>query len=489
MNLKIQTIKGLIWSGLSHGGRQLSQLVIVSILAHLLSPNDFGLLAMATVFTNLATLIAELGVGYALIQKQDVEEKHYSSAFWLNIFIGLLLTIIFIFISPLIAKFYNKPSLEYILKVISFNFLIASFCVIQQSILTKAMEFKKLAIRDISAVIIAGLVGIFMAYSGFGVWSLVCQLISFTLVNAFLLWILSEWRPKFIFSLSAIKEILPFSMHITGVNIIGYFAENVDQLVIGKFLGTLSLGYYSLAYKLMLYPLQSIHVVLNKVLFPAYSKIQNDLDKMKKVYEVVAKAVVLLIYPMMLGLFVVAPEFVRVVYGEKWGPAIFLVRVFSICGLIKALSDPLIGPIRLSVGRSALHFKMSLLNVVMVTIAVFIGLNWGISGIAIVYTIFTLLWALYSNQISLPLIKMDIAFLSKALFVPFIGNFIFLCLLFPIREVIVLSNCFKLISVIAIGVVLYISIVLLFKQVIYKDKILEFSYLKYDMGKGISKFW
>ena len=273
MNLRQKTISGLFWSFLSQGGKQASQIIITIILARLLSPDDFGILAMVTVFTNFAMIFSEMGVSSALIQKQDTHDRHYHSAFWLNILVGIGLTLIFMAASPFIAWFYKKPELTPILLVVALNFLFSSFTIIQQTILTKEMDFKSLAIRDIIAVILAGVIGIALAYHGFGVWSLVYQLIAFTIINALLLWILSPWRPKLEFSISDIKDIFHFSAHLTGFNFLNYFSRNIDQLLIGKFLGTQALGYYSLAYKIMLYPLQNISRVISKVMFPVFSKI------------------------------------------------------------------------------------------------------------------------------------------------------------------------------------------------------------------------
>ncbi|GAG43575.1 unnamed protein product, partial [marine sediment metagenome] len=223
-SLRKKTIKGLTWSSISQAGKQISQFVITAILARLLSPNDFGLLGMAVVFTGFASIFNEIGLTGALIQKQDIEERHYHSVFWLNIAVGIILMLLIRATSPLIAQFYNKPELQPILTLISISFLIASFGVVQKTIFAKEMDFKKLAIVELTAVIFAGLVGIYFAFTGHGVWSLVYQMLTFTSVNMILLWLFSKWRPKFVFSISAIKDIFHFSANLAGFNIINYFA-------------------------------------------------------------------------------------------------------------------------------------------------------------------------------------------------------------------------------------------------------------------------
>ena len=406
MTLKQKTIKGLTWSGVSQGVKVLSQFIVTAILARLLSPNDFGILAMATVFMNFAMIFSEMGISSALVQKQDTHNRHYYSAFWLNLITGLCLMIIFIAVSPLIAIFYKKPELQPILMVLAINFFISSFVIVQQTILTKEMEFKKLAVRDILAVIISGVIGIFLACHGFGVWSLVYQSIAFTLINGIFLWTVSAWRPKFQFAKSDIRDILNFSANLTGFNIVNYFARNADQLVIGKFLGAQALGYYSLAYKLMLYPLQNISWVVSKVMFPAFSRIQHDLEKVKTSYMRMVKAISLVTFPLMAGLFVIAPEFVRVIYGPNWKPIIILIRIFCVCGLIQSVGTT-IGNILLSQGRADLQFRMQLFGTVIVITAVFWGLKYGINGVAIFYTIQSFFWVNITFFVTNRLIKLS----------------------------------------------------------------------------------
>lgn len=407
MNLRQKTFKGLFWSFLSQGGRQVSQIVITTILARLLSPNDFGILAMVTVFTNFAMIFSEMGVSSALVQKQDTHERHYYSAFWLNILVGIGLMLIFMAASPLIAWFYKKPELKPILCVVAINFLFSSFTIIQQAILTKEMDFKSLAIRDIIAVVLAGTIGIILAYHGFGVWSLVYQLISFTLINALLLWILSPWRPRFEFAVSDIKDILHFSANLTGFNVLNYFSRNIDQLLIGKFLGTEALGYYSLAYKIMLYPLQNISWVISKVMFPAFSKIQGDLEKVRINYLKMVKAISLVTFPLMAWLFSVAPELVTVFLGEKWKPIIFLIRIFCFCGIIQSIHTTC-GGLLLSQGKPEIHLRLGFFSAVLNTIAISIGLQWGVGGVATCYLIIQVLWISYAQQVCNKIISLDL---------------------------------------------------------------------------------
>ncbi|MFA5499529.1 MAG: MOP flippase family protein [Candidatus Omnitrophota bacterium] len=469
MSLKQKTIKGLFWSGASQAGKQVSQFIITAILARLLSPNDFGLLAMATVFINFGMIFSEMGISSALIQKQDTLDRHYYSAFWLNIAVGIVLTLISIAASPLVAGFYKKPELQIILAVISINYFISSFVVIQQTILTKEMDFKSLAIRDIIAIVLSGGIGIYMAFHGFGVWSLVIQSVTFTLFNAILLWALSSWRPKYQFAKSDIKDIFGFSANLTGFNIINYFARNIDQLLIGKFLGAQALGYYSLAYKLMLYPLQNIAWVISKVMFPAFSKIQDSLEKVRRTYLKTVKAIALIAFPVMLGLFAVAPEFVNVVFGNKWSEAIPTIRILCICGLFQSIGTT-VGMIYLSMGRAGLQLKLQFLGTILVIVCVLIGMRWGINGVALFYTLQSVIWIIINLHIVSKLTGFGLGELFSNLKTPVL---ISVCAILPFiifRNIILLPQLSQLIFFVFCWVASYMAMLLITKEIAFKNR-------------------
>lgn len=405
MSLTSKTTKGVFWSGSSQVLKQIFQLIITAILARLLSPSDFGTLGMATVFISFITIFNEMGISAAIVQKKDMKHEHLSSIFFINIGMGLLLTALTIFVSPLIASFYQKDALKKIVIFLSFNFLFGSFAIIQQALLLKSFEFKKLMLADVVSLILSGFIGIFLAYSGFGVWSLVIQSLANTLFRVISLWIVSSFRPKFLFDWNGVKNYFLFSFNVLGSNIINYFARNLDYLLIGKFLGPAQLGYYTLAYKLMLYPLKNITSVIAGVFFPAFSAIQDNKPKIKEAYLKGIQYIALLTFPLMLGLFAIAPEFIMVVYGKKWGPAIFVIRVLCFTGMCQSIGTT-VGTIFLSCGRPDLQFKWSIFAVPLICIAIAIGLKWGINGVAVSYTAAELCLWLLSHVIANKLINL-----------------------------------------------------------------------------------
>ncbi|MBW2000317.1 MAG: lipopolysaccharide biosynthesis protein, partial [Deltaproteobacteria bacterium] len=258
MELREKMVKGTAWSILSQAVRLLLRLGVVAILARLLTPDDFGLIAMVTVFTNLLLLLNDLGIPAAIIQKQDLGENQLSSAFWLNLAEGLAITLIFIALAPLIAAFYSEDRLIAIVLVLSPTFLIASFGMIQFGLLSKWLDFKSLAMAEILSALLAGVVAIVLAFADVGVWSLVFQALTAAFVLAVLLWFFCAWRPKLAFKWKHTAEILDYGLFLTGFQFSNYFNRNLDNLIIGRFLGSESLGFYDIAYKSLLFPLQNI---------------------------------------------------------------------------------------------------------------------------------------------------------------------------------------------------------------------------------------
>lgn len=469
MTLRKKTLAGLLWAAASQGGKQLSQFVIAVILARLLSPRDFGLMAMAMVFIDIFTIIGELGISSALIQKQDVTDIHYSSAFWLNIGTGALLTMCFSISAPFIAAFYGRPELRFILTLLSCNFLLSSLSLMQQTILMKELEFRKLAIRDIISVILSGLVGIYMAMSGLGVLSLVGQTLSFALINAVLLWLVSRWRPKLVFSKAHMREIFVFSANLTGSYMANVISRNIDKLLIGKFLGDQALGIYSLAYKLMLYPLQNVSWVIGRVMFPAFSKIQDDMDKIRHVYMQVIRIVSLITFPMMAGLLVIAPEFVHLLFGSKWESAVVIIRIFCICGMFQSISATG-GTVILSQNRADLQFKLQISGSVTMLFVIIIGMQWGINGIAILYAFQSWLF-LYGTFYTIGRI-VDVS--CRKLHLQLINSFVYslamTVVILAIRQVLELPDSFKLSIIILSGIVAYVLILIKAKEIAIENK-------------------
>lgn len=469
MNLKQKTLKGITWSGTAQLIQLLSHFIVTAILARLLEPGDFGLIGMANVFINIIILMNERGWSNALIQNQDVEERHFSSVFWINIAFSFVMMGGLIFASPFIAEFYGRQELRPILVVLSFTFALEAFGIVQRGIHMKELNFKKLAIVDMASFIFSGITGIYLALHGYGVWSLVYQIVSLKLVSLILLWCFTAWKPKFLFSLTAIKELFYFSMNITAHSIMTYVSGNADYFLIGKFLGAEALGFYTLAFKLMMVPTRNISWVVSKVTFPVFSKIQHDLGKVRQNYLKVIKTLSLITFPLIFVLFVVTPEFVRVVVGLKWEPAILLIRILCICGLVKALLVTW-GSVALSQGRSDLQLRLGTLGMIIFVSSVCIGLPWGILGVVVSYTVAHIFWLPYVMNRVGALIDLHLKDIFKLVFRGIGLSTLMMSCLFLFKHFIALNDFQGLIFFPFIGIIIYSGVLWIFEATFVKNE-------------------
>jgi len=380
-----KTISGVYWSVVSRGGQVVLNIGITIILARLLSPREFGLIAMVTVITGFANVFPELGFSAALVQKQDIRPEHLASVFWLNLASGSLLMVAFMVAAPLVADFYGEPLLVPLTMFISTNFLINSFKIVQHTIMTKSLDFRTLSIVEIASTGIAGMIATVMAYTGFGVWSLAVQSVAGSMITAMLMWKLSDWRPDFTFNWTMVKDLLGFSANLLGTRMLHYWLRRIDNLLIGRFLGTAELGIYTRAYQLLLFPLNSIKQVITQVLFPSFSIIQDDKAKVKRLSLKAASVIALFVYPMMSGLFVTAVPFVVTLFGSQWVEMIPILRIFCLLALSQSVTFPAV--LYMSQGRTDLNFKVKLFTGTNVIFGIVVGLHWGITGVAIGYAI------------------------------------------------------------------------------------------------------
>ena len=387
MSLKQQTLTGLEWNAGANIAKQILQFVISVILIRLLTPEDFGLIGMIIVFTGFAGLFGDLGFGAALIQRKEIEERHLSSIFWLNIATGLILTGIMLAIAPVITTFYNEPRLKLLTMVLSAAFFIGSFSIVQKIILIRSMNFRMLAIIETLTMSIAGILAIILAFLGFGVWTLVWQAIVSAIIGAILLWVLSDWRPSLRFNKNAAKELLGFSGNLLGFDVFNYWVRNVDDLLIGKVIGSSGLGIYTKAYSIMLMPLRQVSSAVGQVMFPALSKIQDDKLRVKHLYLSSISIIALITFPMMMGLLIVADSFVLVLFGQKWVNLIPILKVFCLLGMLQSIGTT-VGWIYNSQGRTDWQFLWGIASGSLLIISIIIGIIIGsVLSVAVCYTI------------------------------------------------------------------------------------------------------
>ncbi len=414
LDLTVRTTSGVKWSALSQLGRQGLGFAVTAILARLLSPSAYGLLGMAIVVIGFIEIFKDLGTSFALIQRKELSNELISSIFWINVLLGLLSTGIVVLIAPWVALFYREPEVVPVLRVLSFSFVVSGLSIVQQALLARQMAFDRLARIELSSSAIGGAVGIGMAVLGMGVWSLVGQALSGAVVTTLLLWLASSWRPQRKLEWVKVHSVASFSLNLSGFNIFNYFARNADNLLIGRYLGTTALGYYSLAYRLMLYPVQNIYEILGRVLFPAFSQIQDDDARFRRAYLLVCAAISIITFPLMLGLLVVAKPFVAAIFGPRWRPVATLLMILAPVGMIQSIGTT-VGHIYMAKGRTDWMFRWGLAAGSLAVTSFVVGLSWGITGVATAYAIASFL-LLYPNfAIPFRLINLPMRDLAVAL--------------------------------------------------------------------------
>ena len=382
-SLKNKTKKGLAWSMIERFATQGVQFLFGIILARLLSPDDYGIIAMPLVFLAIAQCIIDSGFSTALIRKPELTEDDLSTAFYFNIGIGILCYAVLFFSSPLIADFYHTPILSSLLKVTALAVLFNPLCAVQQAILTRKIDFKTQAIVSLSGAILSGIVGLSMAYNGFGVWSLVFQQVGGYLIRTILLWILGKWKPKRKWSWESFHYLWGFGSKMLGSGLLDTIYNNIYPIVIGKYFSAQDLGNYTRAQQFSSLPSSNVTGVLQRVTFPVLSSIQNEDERLAKNYRKILKLSAFLIFPLMLMLSAVADPLVRVLLTDKWEGSIILLQI--ICFSMMWYPIHAINLNLLTVkGRSDLFFRLEIfkkvVGVIIMCITIPNGIIWMVSG-------------------------------------------------------------------------------------------------------------
>ncbi len=469
MNLKRAALGGVSWIGSAQIIRQGLQFFISMILARLLSPREFGHLAMVTVLTNFAALFSDFGLGVALVQKLDANEDHFNAVFWVNIGIGVTLTSLFTGLAPFLARFYHEPALLAITISVSFLFTFSAFGLVQKSLLQRTMNFKAIAISELVSTFFAGAVAVSLAFSGLGVMSLIGQLYAFSLSNIVMLWIFSPWRPRFLFKIAAVRDLLHFSLNLLGFSAINYWSRNLDAMLIGRSLGSALLGVYTRAYHLMLLPVTQIVGVVSQVMIPALSSIQKDKRHVGRVYIDAVRSVAFLTFPLMLCLFVAAEPFILVVYGEKWREVVPVFRILCLLGMVQSITST-VGWIFQTQGRTDIQFRWGVVAACINISSFIIGLRWGIEGVAYFYAAGNVLFQIYPPL----LIALSLIGLKPGAVFESVGT-ILLCSIMASLGVLALDRLFpkdaavfwKIISEGVFGIVIYWSAVKIAREPSY----------------------
>jgi PST family polysaccharide transporter len=376
VTMTAQVIKFLLYTG------------SVAVLGRLLTPQDYGLVAMVTAITGFVTLFKDMGLSMATIQKAEVNHSQVSTLFWINVVVSIALALILAVLAPIISWFYSEPRLTLIALALAGTFIFSGLTVQHQALLRRQMRFTALAAIEIGSMGIGITIGIVLAWYGAGYWALVGLPAATALSNVVLVWVFCEWRPGLPVRRAGILPMIMFGGHLTGFGIVNYFARNFDNILLGRFYGADVLGLYSRAYNIMMLPINQIRNPLNSVAIPALSHIQNEPTRYKRYYIKLVTLIAFITMPLMVFLFVCAGEIIGLLLGSKWSGAISIFKVLSVVAFIQPVWGT-IGPVLVSLGQSKRYFTFGVMNSIIMVISFILGLPWGAIGVAVAYTIAT----------------------------------------------------------------------------------------------------
>jgi len=329
-DLKQQTVKSVVWSAVERFGSQGIQFVMSIIIARLLLPEEYGLIAMLAFFMAIAQTFVDSGFGSALIQKKDRTEIDYSTAFYFNFVVAVVVYLILYMAAPYIAVFYKEEKLIDITRVIGLSLIMNSFGLVQRAMLAIALDFKKLAIASTIAVFISGLLGIWMAYNGYGVWALVAQTLLNNLICNILLWLLSRWHPLWAFSTTSFRSLFSFGSKLLASSLLHTVYQNLYTLVIGKVYSKGAVGNFYQANNLATFASNNISAVIVRAIYPIQCNMQDDDEQLKYYFSKYLKLSCYLIFPIAVGLCALAEPLVKVVLNVQWIPAIPYIQILCI---------------------------------------------------------------------------------------------------------------------------------------------------------------
>lgn len=371
---------GAVWATIDRFGNMGLQFVVNLILARLLLPEDFGAIGMITIFIAVSQVLIDGGFGSALIQKKNPTQTDFSTIFYWNILFSSGLYLILFLCAPHIARFFSMPILSGVLRGIGLTLIINSVFTLQKTRLQKQLEFKKIAICSLSSYILGSIVAVILAYHGVGVWSLVAMQIIYGIVFVSVLWIVTRWHPSLYFSLKALKELFGFGGFILFANILQETCRNLQGIIIGKNFSATQMGYYSQAYKLDHITSYSIPQVIVQVMYPVYSSLQDNRERLNEVVSMNLRVISFLVFPILGLLILIAEPLIVFLYGEKWLPSVPYFQVLCVGGFFVCLQNVNFYAVA-AVGKSKQLFYWSFYKWGFLLCALLIGMYFGMDGI------------------------------------------------------------------------------------------------------------
>lgn len=376
---------GAKWGLLSNLIQQVGRLVFTLVLARIVGPQDFGIVAQAVIYVGFAQLLLDQGFGAALVQKRKLGDQDIGSVLWLNVAASVVLAALTLLVAPLVAEFFQTPEVTPVLRVMSLVLLLYGLTVVPMSLMNRNLRFRSMAMIDVVSVVTGGVAGVVVAVAGGGYWAIVVQTLvsaGSTLIGLLLL----NGRPPMSASWQSLRSLMSFSMNLFGARLVSYSGVHADNVLVGKFLGPVDLAFYALSYRMLTLPIQTFGRMVNQVAFPIFSRFQHEPERIKDWFLLCSRATALFTYPFLGLALVLVPDLLPFVMGERWEPAVVPMQLFTIVAF-RVIVSKLAGPVFMSLGRTRTIFRISIVEVGSIIAGCAIGLRWGLVGVAAGYTI------------------------------------------------------------------------------------------------------
>jgi O-antigen/teichoic acid export membrane protein len=478
VSFKDKIIHNILWVSISNILLKLINFVIIVILARLLEPADFGLVAIAFVIVNFFEIARDLGIGTALIHRKENNEIAADTAFFLFPMIAVVFYVVSYLIAPIASDFFKDEKLIMIIRVLSLTFIIWSFGNLPRTLLSKGLNFKKMVVSDVLSKLGYGTVAIIMAYKGFGVWSLVGGRLFLEIVALITIWSVLDWRPSFRFNVKIAMELIHYGKHVITASIIVFLISVIDTVVVGHSLGSESLGYYNMAFNLSVMITVQNSMMFSKVLFPAYSIIQENPEQMGKAYIKTLRYLSMIIFPAAFGMITVAWYFIKVFYGSKWLPAVTVLQVLCLGELCAAIQNTTEN-VYLAAGKPKIPAVVNLLKLTAISILIYpLTLRYGILGTAISISVPSILILIITFNEAGKIIDKDFLSIFKTFYPAIVGSLIMAFSILLVQHFAsYLSSAVILFTSVCIGIVVY----LIFLQFTHEKELKDIKSLLVNM--------
>lgn len=466
-----RVIDAVFWSIVSGSSTKLFDFVVTLFLARLLTPADFGLVALVTIYVAFGNIFVQGGFAQAIIQREEVDDLHLDTAFWTNVAIGVTLTVSTMIFGPSAYEYlFDEGRLENIIKVLSVLFTLLALQGVQQALLTRKLAFKQLAIQRAGGSFVGGIVAIVLAIRGFGVWSLVALHVTSSLVSLILLWITARWRPRLRFSMLRFHQLFSFGIHVIGKQLLEFADSRGISLLIGLFLGTTALGYFVLANRIVLSLVGLITDSIQSVAFPVFSRLQNNRSRLVDALYKAVRFTGVISVPTFLGLASVASLVVSLLLGPKWASSVPVLQLLCINGMLNSVSRYM-NSTMLACGKSNLVLYINVMKVIVGYSAFFLVVDSGIVAVAAARVATSYLMAPVAFVVVHWLIKYSYRSYLSLLAPALIGSLAMVSVLYLVKmlDLINTGPVLQLAAVVTIGAVVYIASIHLMDRSIFKE--------------------